>query len=294
MPSAKSQERIKAEQMYRESNGNIKLVEIAEHLGLPPSKVRKWKSIDKWEYGVSSSKGSKKKQVERSTCAKGNAPQKTFLNVTKIETMNETEGLTEKQLLFCQYFVRSLNKTQSYMKAYGCSYATANTEGPALLTNPRIREEIKRLKEIKHKELFLDGDDVVDLHMRIAFADITDFVEFRNLKVPEIHNGEVVQIKNPKTGDDVMVSINRNEVYFKSSDEVDGALLMEVSQGKDGAKVKLADRQRSLAFLERYFELNPYDNRRLAIEEKKAGGDVSNEIVDDWLDGVEDWGADDE
>ena len=71
MPSEKSIERIKAEQMYRDSKGSLKLVEIAEQLGVPPNKVRKWKSLDQWD------KSSKKKQGERSTKTKGNAPPST-------------------------------------------------------------------------------------------------------------------------------------------------------------------------------------------------------------------------
>ena len=42
----RSEERKKAEQIYLESKGNIKLVEIASSLGLPDNKIRKWKSID--------------------------------------------------------------------------------------------------------------------------------------------------------------------------------------------------------------------------------------------------------
>lgn len=45
----RSEERKKAEQIYLESKGNIKLVEIASSLGLPDNKIRKWKSIDNWE-----------------------------------------------------------------------------------------------------------------------------------------------------------------------------------------------------------------------------------------------------
>ena len=45
----RSEERKRAEQMYLDSKGSLKLVEIAEKLGLPDNKVRKWKSLDGWE-----------------------------------------------------------------------------------------------------------------------------------------------------------------------------------------------------------------------------------------------------
>ena len=45
----RSEERRLAEKMFLDSNGNAKLVDIAEKLKLPPNKIRKWKSMDKWE-----------------------------------------------------------------------------------------------------------------------------------------------------------------------------------------------------------------------------------------------------
>lgn len=75
MPSEKSAERIKAEQIYKDSKGAIKLVDIAGQLGVPPNKVRKWKSLDQWDKAPGSdASSSKKKQGERSTKDKGNAP----------------------------------------------------------------------------------------------------------------------------------------------------------------------------------------------------------------------------
>lgn len=75
MPSEKSAERVKAEQMYRESKGALKLVEIAEQLGVPPNKVRKWKSLDQWDKkGSEAGKPTKKKQGERSTKSKVSVP----------------------------------------------------------------------------------------------------------------------------------------------------------------------------------------------------------------------------
>ena len=74
----RSEERRQAEKMFLDSNGNAKLVDIAEKLKLPPNKIRKWKSMDKWEEKLhpSGAEKGKKKQVERSTCDKGSVPPK--------------------------------------------------------------------------------------------------------------------------------------------------------------------------------------------------------------------------
>lgn len=74
----RSEERKLAEKMFLDSNGKAKLVDIAEKMKLPSSKIRKWKSMDGWEEKLrpSGAEKGKKKQVERSTCDKGSVPPK--------------------------------------------------------------------------------------------------------------------------------------------------------------------------------------------------------------------------
>lgn len=74
----RSDERKKAEKMFLESKGSLKLVEIAEKLKVPANKVRKWKSMDGWEAKLNptNADSGKKKQVERSTSDKGSVPRK--------------------------------------------------------------------------------------------------------------------------------------------------------------------------------------------------------------------------
>jgi len=74
----RSEERKQAEQMYIESKGAMKMVDIAAKLHLPDNKIRKWKSMDGWEaklHPPNTPKG-KKKPVERSTQKKGSVPPK--------------------------------------------------------------------------------------------------------------------------------------------------------------------------------------------------------------------------
>lgn len=73
----RSDERKRAEQMYLESGGKRKLVDIAAALQLPDLKIRKWKSLDKWDSKLTihnsppererSTGKPKGKKVERST-----------------------------------------------------------------------------------------------------------------------------------------------------------------------------------------------------------------------------------
>ncbi len=70
----RSDERKQAEGIFLESGGDVKLVDIAEKLRLPAAKIRKWKSLDKWEEKLRMS--GKKKRVERSTKKKWSVPPK--------------------------------------------------------------------------------------------------------------------------------------------------------------------------------------------------------------------------
>ena len=49
MPRVRSPEREKAKELYLNAKGNIKLIDIAQQLGVLDTQIRKWKSQDKWD-----------------------------------------------------------------------------------------------------------------------------------------------------------------------------------------------------------------------------------------------------
>ena len=213
----------------------------------------------------------------------GQAPTPQEIDRIIFEAVEENTELTEKQKDFCRYFVRNKNATQAYFKAYGCSYSAAGVEGFKNLTKPKIQAEIKRLKAIKHAALGdLCGDDIVMKHMEIAFSDLTDYVEIENVIATKqdrlTGKAKPIVIVDPETKE--AKPLIKTSLKLKASSEIDGTLLTEISEGREGIKVKLADKQKSLDFLARYFELNPmdkhrrdYDNRKLALEEQNRGSE---------------------
>lgn len=275
---------------YADWKAGMKYKDIAEKHGVSLSAVKSW-AARYWKLREVATTGEKKSQPKNKRLQPKRQTQPTPDSVDKriADAVEENEELTERQKDFCVYFMRNRNATQAYLKAYGCAYATASTNGPALLRNTRVQEELRRLREIKNAALGgLCGEDVVELHMRIAFADMTDYVEFGSYTRPVMRNGSPVMIERPGTEEKAVLTKTVNEVHLMDSSTIDGQLIMEISEGRDGAKVKLADRQKSLAFLERYFELNPmdrhrkeYDDKRLALEQKRmdSGADSDNEPV---------------
>ncbi len=229
--------RDEAKRLFDESKGEITNREIAARLGTDEKKVAVWKQRDGWTVVQ------QKKIVQQKTKLQQKKADK---KVVKAAAKNTT--LTEQQITFCLLYVKTFNATQSYMKAYDADQRTAHSYGYTQLKNPEILAEIKRLQAVKNEALLAGAGDVVELHMRIAFADITEFVTFKNGFVSARH-----------------------------SDLVDGQLISEVKDTEHGISLKLVDRQKSLDFLERYFMMNPldvhkrdYDNARLELDRRKA------------------------
>lgn len=273
----------KAEKAYEMYKAGMKLVDIAEKLEVPPGTVRRWKSTRQWDGGQKSERSDKKS--ERSDKKKANVRKEKERRQKAAE--DETEeagtdcGLTEKQQLFCLYFVRYRNKVKAYQKAFGCSYKNACGHASALWKKVEIQNEINSLLEEYRADAKIDIRDLFQWHLDIARADITDYTEFGN---------KDITVKDKDTGMEEGITISY--VNIKDSSGVDGTLVSEVSKGRDGVKVKLADRMKALQWLSEHIGLAD-EKQRAEIELLKARAQSektdrdSNSMVDDWISAVE-------
>ena len=227
----------KADEAYKLYKDGMKLVDIAAKLGVPDGTVRRWKSTHGWDGERSGKKDKKKANVRKERERKHNV-----IDDGIKETL-QNEELSSEQQMFCIYYIRTFNATQSYQKAYGCSYETALRAGSRLMGKDGVRKEIARLKEIKLRNMDVSDDDIVELQMRIAFADIGDYVTFGN-------NGT-------------------NWVNIASSKNVDTQIIQEVKEGQSGVSIKLADRQKAIDWLTTHFMMNPMDEHRTEFDKKR-------------------------
>ena len=270
-----------------------KLIEISELLGVPEGTIRSWKNRYNWDNATLQ----KKRNV-----AKEKFTSKTVTTqdiVPEVELVIQNPDLSDKQRLFCISYIRCFNATKAYQRAYGCDYATAVVNGPRLLGNARIKNEIQHLKQFRLNREFLDEHDIFQKYMDIAFADITDYVEFGREKVQVIGAFGPVEVKNPETGKKEPLIKEVNTVRFRESAEVDGTLISEVKQGKDGASIKLLDRMKALDWLAEHMNIAT-DEQRLRIATAKAKMGDTEEVVEDdgFLDALnssatDDWADDD-
>ena len=129
--------------------------------------------------------------------------------------------------------------------------------GSRMLRNVEVKNEIDRLTEecLQEKEIDskLISKRILQKFIDIAFANINDFIE--------------VEIRERERDDGSVVRWNNIIVY----EEFDGSIVSEISQGKDGIKVKLADKMRALEFLAKYNNVLSADIReKLELERKKV------------------------
>ena len=242
----------KASDAYKDYRKGMKYKDIADKYNVSLNTVKSWKRRQ-WadiEKGVQPKK--KSVHTKRTPKESSNAPPKEELLPEEIETLNNEE-LTERQRLFCLYYVRWFNATKAYQKAYSCDYSTAMVNGCKLLSNPKIKEHIQAIKDAKIKQAMYTAEDFFQKMMDIAYSDATDFLSFGRRK-------------DKKTG------LEYNYVDFLDSSEVDGTLIQEVKQGKDGCSIKLVSKEFALKWLDKHYS-EATDLPKAQLEQLRAQTD---------------------
>jgi phage terminase small subunit len=118
-------------------------------------------------------------------------------------------------------YLRDFNAIRADM-AVGYSKKTAYAIGYENLRKPQIQAEIKRQKEAMVDDLGLGVQRIIAEYMKIAFADISEYVEFGWQDVP-MFTDDGDPILDPKTGE--QMTYKQNFVAFRSRDGGDGTLI---------------------------------------------------------------------
>lgn len=178
-------------------------------------------------------------------------------------------ALNDKQRKWCEVYVNSFNPKIAAKKA-GYNSKIAHSLGWKLRQNPEVNLYLAWLKLKITYKVWIRPEDIIDQYARIAFADITDFVEVRNGKVTCV-----------------------------DSEMMDGQLVKSVKRGRDGIAIEMYDKFQALDKLERFFEEMPKDWRqkieekkldlmqqKLKLEQQKAGLDEEDDGDDGFLDAL--------
>lgn len=218
----------------------MKYKDIAAKYGVSINTVKSWKKRYAW------SRDKKTECIQKGCTQNKKGAHKKEAVAEDVSQVVINDELTDQQQLFCLYQSRMFNYTKAYMKAYpGCTYASAAVLGSRLMKNPVIRKEIEQLKQNHMNREMLKQEDIFQKYMDIAFADMNDFMSFGQEEIETDYGPRMV-----------------NSVRLKESDKVDGTLITEVKQGRDGVSVKLADRMKAIDWLA--------DHMDIATAEQKA------------------------
>ena len=98
---------------------------------------------------------------------------------------------------------------------------------------------------------------------------MTDYVSFGRENIQVMGAFGPVMVENKETGKKEVLEKEVNTVKFKQSEDVDGTLIMEVKQGKDGASIKLVDKMKALQWLADHMDIATVE-QKAKIEQIRA------------------------
>lgn len=272
MARAPNEKLAKAKELF---DKGYKLIDISKELNIPAGTVRRWKKTYNWSNERSN------KKSERSVKVNNKKKNNKETIAEEIKQVINNEALSDKQRLFCIFYSKSFNATKAYQKAYGCIYETAMVNGCKLLSNPKIKKQIDALTQIQFNKVAIKNG-VIQKYIDIAFSDLGEYIKFgKKQKGAWTKNefGEDIPVIDPDTGEQKIIEYSY--VDLNESVRVDTTLISEISEGKDGIKIKLADKMKALEFLTKHCNLlNDEEKTKLELEYKrlqneKASAEIS-------------------
>lgn len=240
---------IKIQEEYETTS--ITLKALAEKHGVKPGTLRSRKNREEWQRNVDEEVATQRNKIRNVATQKA------------LQEFSDNEELNDKQKKFCILYLKYFNGSKAYREVYNCALKSAEVGASVLLSNPKVQTEIKRLKEAQMQDLYVDSLDIKREWLKQAFSDMNDYVEFGQ---------EEYTVIDPETEEKSKRLYSF--VRLKDSEEVDGTLIQEVKQGRDGVSFKLVDKQKALQELAKFFGNN--DN---------TSGDIV--ILDSWSDSDE-------
>lgn len=219
------------EQAKQDYLAGMKYKYIANKYGVSLSTVKSWKSRY-W------SKDPKVATSKKKVATKGEK-----VATEQIKKLISNDDLTDKQKMFCLYYLQRFNATWAYMQAYDSSYSVARVEGSRNLAKPNVKKQIDELKLEMANDLSITARDIAKEYARQAFADIGDYINFGSWEDAEEPGTDTKG--NPR-------HYHHSYVYLTDKDKVDTSLIKSVHIGKDGVMVELYDKQKAMGELMKY------------------------------------------
>lgn len=152
-------------------------------------------------------------------------------------------SLTPKQDLFVAEYLVDLNATQAAIRA-GYSAKTAAEQASRLLTNVKVSDSIKQAMDARSARTEITQDRVLQELAKIGFSDIRKVVRWGSTEI---------RMAEGKDGEPVAEAYHG--LHLISADDIDdatAAAISEVSEGREGLKIKLHDKKGALVDIGRH------------------------------------------
>lgn len=167
--------------------------------------------------------------------------------------------LTPKQEAFCLVYVETGNASEAYRRSHDVGADTKPESiwqsASRVLSDLKVQSRIQALQDIAAERAGVTKERVLRELAKIGFADIRKAVRW----------GEGLSVTDAESGEARIV----NGVSLVGSEEIDddtAAAIAEVSQTKDGLKVKLHDKKGALVDLGKHLGMFKDDPNK--------GGDI--------------------
>jgi phage terminase small subunit len=194
--------------------------------------------------------------------------------------------LTPKQKRFVEEYLIDLNATQAAIRA---DYSKKNADkiGHELLGKTRVSEAIKEAMDKRSQRTEITQDRVLQELAKVGFADIKNFLSFNTVLTTVGYDDKGERITD-----------YAHVVQLKDSEQIDGAVISEVSLKDGQLKFKLHDKMKALQDIGRHlgmftdkvdignkdgkpFETNNQHNlSKLSVEELKKLESIISKTAD--------------
>lgn len=170
-------------------------------------------------------------------------PAKGKPGASKVPSSIGKQALTLKQKCFADEYLIDLNATQAAIRA-GYSVKTAQMQSSRLLSNVMVSAYIAEAMKAREERTEITQDMVLRELAKIGFSDIRKVVRWgaTELRTTEDKDGE--SVTEPYHG---LRMIAADEI-----DDATAAAISEVSESREGLKVKLYDKRSALVDIGRH------------------------------------------
>ena len=153
------------------------------------------------------------------------------------------DKLTIKQEKYAQGLFKGMTQREAYKDAYNCENMTDKTIDEAacrLADDSKVIARIAELTEGLTKRNVALVEKVLNQLSKIAFADIKDMLSYKTVKT--LDETATTLLGTP-------ITTYKTIIDLKDSDKVDGTIIAEVSETKDGFKFKRNDQMKALELI---------------------------------------------